>query len=340
MRPVQIFKNAEQFPDNLCVPMKTLNLPRTDLTVSQLCLGTAEYGATQDETLSFQLLDAYVEGGGNFLDTALIYAAWLPAGKGSSESLIGKWLKSRQPQNLVLATKGGHMELNNPGKPRLSPRYLAWDVESSLKHLGVETIDLYYMHRDDTKRPVEDILATLEGMVADGKIRYYSFSNWSQKRAEAARMAAEEAGAHGFVCNQPLWSLAQTNMDKVDPTLIQMDEEFLSWHEKHGLAVVPYSSQAGGFFSKMGAGKELTDLPEGYQNELNVARFEAALAISAETGYSLSQIVLGYLLNQSVTVVPIIGCKSLSHLEDSLKATEVVLTQEQVESLRRPNSEN
>jgi aryl-alcohol dehydrogenase-like predicted oxidoreductase len=315
--------------------MKNTPLPRTSLSVSSLCLGTAEFGAGVSEDLSFRLLDQFVEAGGNFLDTAAIYADWTPVGKGSSERLIRKWLTSRGNRDkMVLATKGGHPELKTMMFPRLKRVNVHADLNDSLRNFGVETIDLYYLHRDNPRQPVEEILEYMEGFVHAGKIRYYACSNWGLERMEEARVAAEENGWRGFVANQPKWSLAQPDMSKTDPSLVAMDEATQRWHETHGVSAIPYSSQANGFFNKV---TEETEVSAGqralYGNEVNARRFEALQSVREATGLSVTQVVLGYLLSQPFPVVPVIGCKTEAHLTDSLSAADVKLEPEQVAAL-------
>ena len=305
--------------------MKQIQLPNTDLTVSELCLGTGDFGAGTSAEESGRLLDIFVEAGGNFLDTALIYADWTPAGKGSSERTLAGWRKSRGATGVVIATKGGHPELATMHKARLSHRYIQMDVEASLRNLEQESIDVYLLHRDDAKRQVEDILSTMEQLVEAGKIRYYGFSNWTQKRAETARMAAAEGGAHGFVANQPLWSLAEADNTRLDSTLMQMDASFREWHRKHNFPLLAYSSQANGFFNKLAAGGDGAMVPGLFDTPRNRQVFAAVQNVAADTGLTVTQIVIGYLRSQPFPVIPIVGCKNETHLRDSLSAAGVQL---------------
>lgn len=315
--------------------MHYLSLPRTTLRVSSLCLGTADFGAGVPEDLSFKLLDHFAAAGGNFLDTAAIYADWTPAGKGSSEMLLGRWMKERGNRgNLVIATKGGHPELASMSSPRLKREAVQADLDASLANLGVDTIDLYYLHRDDPRTPVSEILGYLEDFVEAGKIRNYAFSNWHRGRAEEARLAETFEHASGFIASQLLWSLAEADLMHGDRTLAAMDEAFADWHIQHGIPAIPYSSQAGGYFNKLAAG---TTLPEGlrrmYDSPLNRLRFQCLRQIQSTTGLTVTQIVLGYLLSQEFPVVPIIGCKNMEQLADSLSGADIKLSPAQVNSL-------
>jgi aryl-alcohol dehydrogenase-like predicted oxidoreductase len=202
--------------------MKKRVIPNSGLCPSFLCLGTVPFGSTMSEKDSFGLLDAYLHLGGNFIDTANVYADWIPGEKSTSEKTIGKWLKSRQNrQQLIVATKGGHPDLNLLHVPRISKGNIIHDLHESLRHLQTDYIDLYWLHRDDPKVPVEEILMTLEEQVQSGKIKYYGCSNWTAFRIKEAQKVAASLGTKGFVASQPMWSLAVPNYEHMtDKTLV------------------------------------------------------------------------------------------------------------------------
>jgi len=308
--------------------MNIVALPRTDLRVSSLCLGTADYGAGLSEADSFAMLDEYFESGGNFLDTAAIYADWTPAGKGSSERLIGRYLASRN-RDVVVATKGAHPDLDSMSISRMWREQVESDLNDSLKNFGRETIDLYYLHRDDTNRPVEEILDMLESFVQDGKIRYYAFSNWKQERAQEALTLAQSKGIRGFVASQPLWSAAKPDMANIDSTLAAMDDEFVQWHEANNFPAIPYTSQANGYFQKLIAdpSRELSgSLKKTYESDavkaFNRERLENIRALMNEKGLSATAVVLGFLWSHKFPVAPIVGPKNMEQLHDCLAAAE------------------
>jgi len=232
--------------------MRLVAIPNTDLAVSAICLGTANLGSGVDAEASFALLDAYLERGGNFLDTAQVYANWLPIEESVSEKTIGRWLKSRgHRERVVLATKGGHPNLKTMHVPRLSPKEVASDLEGSLRRLGVERIDLYWLHRDDPARPAGEVIEMLHGFTAAGKIRYYGCSNWRAARIVEAQAYAKAHGLAGFVGDQMMWSLAAPEPAALsDKTMVPMDQALWRYHRETGLAAIPYSSQAGGWLQK------------------------------------------------------------------------------------------
>jgi len=322
--------------------MEYVTLPHTDLRVSSLCLGTAEYGAGIAQTQAEALLDRFVEAGGNFLDTAAVYADWTSAGKGSSERAIARWMQERRLQNLVIATKGAHPELSSMGVPRSNRADIESDINTSLKNLGVETIDLWYLHRDDPSAPAGETLSILEDQKRAGKLRFYAASNWRVSRLEEARRAAREMNATGFVANQPMWSLALPDMTGSDPTIVAMNDAMLAWHEESGVAAIPYSSQANGFFQKVAEGRSVVNALVAYETDLvreaNHSRFARLEALSRETGLSLTQLVLGYLRGHDFPVVPIIGSRTMEQLNDSLSGADVRLTSQQRKSLKGKES--
>jgi aryl-alcohol dehydrogenase-like predicted oxidoreductase len=148
--------------------MITRPLPRTDLEPSVICLGTAEMGGGGiDDGASAAILDRYLELGGNVIDTAHVYSDWIPGAKQRSEKFLGRWLRERRVRDeIILSTKGAHPELGTMEVPRMSPVEVSRDLEASLQTLGVDHVDLYWLHRDDPQTPVEEILLMLEGVPA------------------------------------------------------------------------------------------------------------------------------------------------------------------------------
>jgi aryl-alcohol dehydrogenase-like predicted oxidoreductase len=199
--------------------MKTRTIPLTNLNAAVLYLGTAGFGSALDDLGSVAILDRYLEAGGNVLDTAEVYAEWVPGGSHRSEELIGRWLRGRKRrEGLILSTKGAHPRIDSMHVPRMSRQEVEADLNSSLQRLSVDYVDLYWLHRDDPNRPVEEILLMLEDFRRAGKIRYAGLSNWTQPRAEAARLAAEKLSVPGFMGIQNQWSLAKAGRSKGDPT--------------------------------------------------------------------------------------------------------------------------
>jgi aryl-alcohol dehydrogenase-like predicted oxidoreductase len=315
-------------------------IPGTDLSVSEICLGTGGFGSSIERQASFRMLDRFFELGGTFLDTAKVYADWMPGERSSSEKTIGRWLAARRNREcVVVATKGAHPDLATMHIQRLSPAEITGDLEASLEHLGVETIDLYWLHSDDPARPVGEILETLNTHVKAGKIRYFGASNWCTGRLAGAQAYAAVHGLQGFCASQVLWNYGRPDRESIpDKTAVVMDSEMQQYHARTGLAAVPYSSQAHGLFSRMAAGtlERMNPGTRGfYPQPESARRFERLQEIRSETGLSVTQVVLGYLLSQAFTTIPIVGCQNPEQIDDSLSAAGVRLSLAQLAHLEQ-----
>jgi aryl-alcohol dehydrogenase-like predicted oxidoreductase len=311
--------------------MRKIKIPKTDLQASMIVLGTDYFGSTVSGQDSMQLMDYYLEAGGNVLDTAEVYASFVPGGEHQSETVIGEWLRDRQVRDqVILSTKGAHPKLTSMDIPRMSKAEIQSDLDSSLQRLRAEYIDLYWLHRDAPGYPVEEILQSLESFRQAGKIRYIGFSNWTQTRAEEARLAAQHLGIQGFIASQNMWSLAKADLSQSDPTWGYIDESFAQWHLKNGLAAFPFISQAGGYFRRLEQGT-LDQLSVDnrvrrmFDHQDNHSRFQRIRRLQEKLKLSVSQIVLGYLTNQPFPVFPLIGPKTLPDLRESIKNAEATL---------------
>lgn len=316
--------------------MRSVHIPNSDLDVSSLCFGTADFGTKIDREAAFQLLDAFVAGGGNFIDTANIYGDWVPGHKSSSEKVIGEWFAQRGNRDqVVIATKGAHPLLSSMNVPRCAPNDIIHDIDQSLGHLQTDVIDLYWLHRDDPTRPTGEIIETLAGQVKAGKIRYFGCSNWRVERIAAANAYAAAHNLPGFVADQPLWNAARLDINNVpDKTLVAMDGALHRYHEQSKMAAIPYSSQANGVLHKWATGRSDAIRPNQnvmYPPVSNQRRALAVQTLANELNVSFTAIVLGYLQSQPFVTVPIIGAQNLPHLQDSLAGDGVFLDEEQLE---------
>lgn len=311
-------------------------LPGTDLIVSRLCLGGNRFGGGLDEAAGFAVLDAFREAGGSFIDTAHIYTDWIPeAERSSSEKMIGRWLRDRRPEGLVVATKGGHPPLDRPTERRLDADSLRRDVAESITFLGVERLDLFYLHRDDPDRPVGDILETLESLRREGLIRAYAASNWLLERLAEARVVARAEGWQGFTASQAEWSLAERNPATRPADLVTMDAAMTAAHRLWGMAAIPYSAQAKGYFDKVAAGALDDASPAARLYDGPESRVRAGLvnALAAETGASATQIALAALLHAPFVTVPVIGCGTPAQVKSSMAALQLDIPAERLDVL-------
>ena len=303
--------------------------------VSSLCLGTMNLGVSLDLAGSFAVLDGFREMGGNFLDTARLYGYPDGVGYGASEKVIGRWMKERGCRDqMIVATKGGHPPLEDMGHGRLDRASLQSDLEGSLKDLGVERIDLYWLHRDDPKLPVEEILYTLNQFIKEGKIGAIGASNWLPNRLEQAERAAAREGMTGFCADQPMWSLArdEDRQDLAEKRLVQMDGALYAYHQETGLACAPFTSQAKGFYAKLDQGGEeaLSDKARRrYLTRHNLELYPALKALCQQAGISVAAGALAYLTNQPFPTFPIAGVSRMAHLEDLRQAADASLPGEE-----------
>jgi aryl-alcohol dehydrogenase-like predicted oxidoreductase len=292
-------------------------------------------GSDLDRSTSFAILDAFFEAGGTFFDTAKIYADWRPGERSSSEKNLGAWVRERKLRDqVIVATKGAHPDLSSMHIQRLAPADISGDVNASLTHLQFEVIDLYWLHRDDPQRPVSEILETLQAQVQAGKIGHYGCSNWRAGRVTEAQAYAREHGLDGFVADQPLWNLARIEPGSIaDPTIVAMQADLWELHNTSGLACIPFSSQANGFFHKLENGltsQVSANQQKMYLTDENRARAERLQVLKQQTGLNTTQIVLGYLLGQPFPTFPIVGPHSMAHLLDTLSAADVALSADQI----------
>lgn len=315
--------------------MKYVKIPKTDLTVSNLCLGGDAFCKNQDMDYSVSVLDTYFEYGGNFLDTANIYGKWFEEGLNTNEIHIGKWLQDKNRSNIIISTKGGHPPLSDMNIGRLSKKELTKDLEESLNALNTDYIDIYWLHRDDRKMPVNEIALTLNGFIKEGKVRYIGCSNWETDRIEEFQKFTRENGLFGFVANQPKWSYAKVNESKFeDKTIVCFNKKAYNYHKKTGLPVIPFSPQAKGYFAKLEALSENKGkyFPI-YDSKENYRRFEKALMIAKKHGVSANAVALAYLTHRPFVTIPILGYSSINQLKDSLSASELTLTSEDLDYL-------
>lgn len=316
-----------------------LPLPRTTLTLSRLAFGTANLGLRQTEAEAHALLDRYVDLGGNFLDTARIYSDWVPGELGRTERILHDWLRARPGlrDKIVIGTKGMHYTWSEPTRNRVNAAAARLDLETSLRVLGLETIPLYWLHRDDPARPVEEIVDFMQAFVREGKVRYLGVANWSGARLAAANTYAARQGLTGFIANQPLYNLGSWALNPAaDPTLVDLDRATYDYHRREQLPLFPYSPQAQGFFTRAARGpleEPLSPALQRYATPVNLALAPRVGELARAKACSVNGIVLAYLLHQPLPVIPIIGCNTPAQLDDSLAALHVSLTRAELQSL-------
>ncbi|QDE94730.1 aldo/keto reductase [Myxococcus xanthus] len=306
-------------------------LGTTGLQVSPLCLGGNVFGWTADEATSFAVLDAFVDNGGNFIDTADVYSSWVPGNRGGeSETLIGKWLKSRGArERVVIATKVGSQTELGKG---LSREHIQRSVEASLRRLQVDVIDLYYAHYEDLGTPVEETMAAFDALVRSGKVRALGTSNHSPQRLTESLEVSRRNNLARYAVLQPHYNLVERK---------DFESSLRGICEREGLVVAPYFALASGFLT----GKYRKDQPppksaraEGVLKQYGNARGWAVIdALDAVTrrhpGANFAQVALAWLAAQPTIVAPIASATSASQTQELLGAFTLQLTEEDLRTL-------
>ena len=302
------------------------------LKSSKIILGTDGYGTVADEATCFDSIDAFVDCGGNHIDTAKLY------NDGEAERIVGRWIKSRGRKNLIIATKGAHPKIETMHINRLSKEDIEYDINCSLKNLGIDCIDLYWLHRDSEDVDCTEIIENMNGFVKEGKIKKFGCSNWKAERIEKANSYAKEHGLDTFCASQIRFSLASTAPEFVgDTTLVEMNVKEYEFYKKSDVAVMGFASQAKGFFSKYLSGGIEALSPkakERYYYEGNVKKAEFIKELSEKYGVAPAGIVCAALTSiKDVNVFPIIGGKNVKQLSESFEGADLILEENEIKKL-------
>jgi aryl-alcohol dehydrogenase-like predicted oxidoreductase len=298
-------------------------LGSSGIEVAPLALGGNVFGWTADERTSFDILDAFVAAGGNMIDTADVYSAWVPGNQGGeSETVIGNWLRHdpSKREKVVLATKVGFFE-------GLAPDKIAAACDASLQRLGVDAIDLYYHHKDDPNVPLVESLGAMDALVKAGKIRSIGFSQYSAERLGEAMKVAESNGLTNPCALQTWYNLVERP---------KLEGELRDTALAHGLGIVPFYGLANGFLTgKYRAKDDLDKSTRGLRNvEYLEGRglrvLEAMDRVAAETGAALATIAIAWTNAQLGITATLASATSVAQLEESLAALDLRLTSEQI----------
>jgi len=314
--------------------MKYKKLGKTGLKVSELCLGVMNFTSEKEEEIAQKVMDRFVELGGNFFDTADFY------GKGGSEVLLGKWLKGKNREDFVIATKAGLAMGNLPNNKGSNKKHLFDAVEQSLKRLGTSYIDLYQIHVFDKETPLEETLRALNDLVRSGKVRYIGVSNYRGYQLEKAHFIAKELGLEEYVSLQPEYNLLSRSLEW----------EVLEAAKDLGMGVIPWSPLRSGWLT----GKYTRDMkepPKGSRVEwASNAKFEAASweananeftwtvvdvvkEVAVKLNKSPAQVALRWLMQKPIVTAPILGPRSLEQAEDNFQVFDWSIPQEDMEKL-------
>ena len=324
--------------------MNRVRFPRTNIEISGLCLGVAEIGVRQTEIEAHGLLDYWVQNGGNAIDTARVYSDWISGEKHRSERIVGDWLKATGVrEQIVVVTKAGHPLFDGDWRVRLSGSELQEDLEGSLETLRTDYIDLWFLHRDDEEIPVEQIIDTCDVFVRDGRVKALGAANWTATRIRKANDYASRMGKAGFVATQLFWNLGSRHYRGLESTQRPMDDDAEQLHQAANLVAMPYSSQAGGFFTNCLEGDAIARSKaerSGYATKVNLQIAKLAGEIAQRNGVPVGAVVLAFLRAHPFKVVPIVGCGTPAHLGASIEALNVILSDADLDSLRELTSRN
>lgn len=294
-------------------------LSGSSLKVSALSMGTVNFGSKISEEQAFAHMDRYMELGGNLLDTAHVYSDWLPGERSRAERIIGRWLKSRRPTDMVICTKGGHFNLDTPRISRVTPADLRRDLSESLDCLQTDCIDLYMLHRDNPALPVDEIMDCLNEFVHRGQVRYLACSNWTAQRITQANAYAKSQGLSAFLVNELMWSMADINPDAIPSDYVVMDENTIRLGQESGMSFMCYSSLAHGYFTRRYAGLPISDqLRRTYDNPHNEQLFAQLQTLPDRAAVTRES--LRFFSHQPVTAIPIVTFSSLEQLEECMHA--------------------
>ncbi len=305
-------------------------LGRSGLQVSPLCFGGNVFGWTADEATSFKLLDAWVDAGMNFIDTADVYSRWVPGHRGGeSETIIGKWLRqSGKRDRVVIATKVG--KDMGDGKVGLADGYLRSAVEASLKRLQTDVIDLYQSHDDDANAPLAETLGAYADLIRAGKVRAIGASNFTAARLSEALDVSRTLGLPRYEVLQPLYNLVEraSYEDELEAVCVQ-----------HGLGVINFYALAAGFLSgKYRSAADLDKSPRGagvkkYLNPRGLAVLDALDDVAQRCNATPAQVALAWQIARPGITAPIASATSLAQLAGLVAAAHLKLDASAIERI-------
>lgn len=308
--------------------MRKIALGTAGIDVSAVCLGTMHLGSKEDEKTSYAILDAYVESGGSFLDTANIYASWIDGSSGGeSEKLLGAWMKDRGNRaQLFLASKVG---FPYPGVDQgLRKGQIVEECEKSLRRLGVETIDLYYAHVDDRRTPLEETQAAFDALVSEGKVRFIGASNFTSWRLAEARCVSGANGWMQYSCIQQRHTYLRPKPGAGFSPQLSSTDELLDYCATNRLTVLAYSPLLGGAYVRND--KSLGDQYRGADAD---RRLEVLDEVAKEVDEGRNAVILAWMMLQTPPVIPVTSASSVAQLAENLRSLELSLSPEQIQRL-------
>lgn len=298
--------------------MEYRQVGRSELEVSELALGTMQFGWTADEATAFAVMDAYVEAGGNIIDTADIYSNWAEGNPGGvSEEIVGRWMADRANRHeVVLATKVRGRMWDGPHGEGLGRAHVEQAVEASLRRLQTDYIDLYQSHWYDADTPIEETMRVFDDLVRSGKVRYVGCSNHPAWRLVEALWASDSHGLVSYTSLQAHYNLVHRS---------EFEQEMADVVGAYGIGVFPYSPLAGGFLTgKYRKGAQMPEsararrIQERHFSDRNFELLAKMDEIGRGRGHGAAQVALAWLLGSPLVTAPIVGANSVAQLQSSL----------------------
>jgi aryl-alcohol dehydrogenase-like predicted oxidoreductase len=304
--------------------MEYRNLGRTGVKVSPLCLGAMNFGMATEEAESIEIIHKALDSGINFIDTANVYS------RGESETIVGKALQGKRDR-VVLATKVyGRMDDNDPNAQWGTRRHIIAECENSLRRLKTDCIDLYQIHRPNAEYPIDETLRALDDLIRAGKVRYIGTSTFAAWQIVESLWVSKEYGLNRFICEQPPYNLLDRRLER----------EIIPMAQTYGIGIIPWSPLASGRLSGRYMRNQMAPqdsrlqriIAQGNQSlddfitpqMFDVIEAVANLAVQKEC--SMSQFAMAWVVQQPGVTSPIIGPRTMAHLEDNLQALTVQVT--------------
>ncbi|MBQ2957639.1 MAG: aldo/keto reductase [Clostridia bacterium] len=307
--------------------------------VSEFALGAGKRGPKEMDEACFAVMDRYLEYGGTTFDSARIYAA------GQADEALGRWLRSRKidRSSVRLVLKGCHpTDTKQMHISRLSPEEIRFDLEESLRAVGTEYADLYLLHRDNPRLPVDEIMIELDKLVREGKARAVGCSNWTIGRIIEANEFAEANGLTPLSTCQIHFSLALTTAaQSKDVTHVPMNDIEFGWYEESGFPIMGFGPQGRGFFHRKLNGLPVSENDMRYYERIpeNRRRADRLGRLAKESGYSPASLLLAYSRDNRINSEPLAGFSSIAQMDDAYGALNFTLSPEQIRFLESGEGE-
>lgn len=316
--------------------MQYRRLGRTGLKVSAICLGAMNFGWSADEATSFRIMDAALDAGINFIDTADVYSSWVPGNSGGeSETIIGKWLKRQKRRDVIIATKVRGPMWAGPNGEGLSRAHILQAAEDSLRRLGTDYIDLYQAHHPDHETPLDETLSAFDQLVRDGKVRYVGASNYPAWLLTKSLWVSDARKLVRFDSLQPHHSLLHRTEFERELEPLCLDQ---------GIGVIPYSPLAAGFLT--GKYTRENRKPESARSESGLIRkltadeqayivLDEVRMIAGAHGRPVAQVALAWQLARPAITSSIIGVRTVEQLRELVGAVDLKLSEDEINHLNR-----